>query len=203
MKKQYKFIGVDLQNDFFDEKGVFFVPGSYKTFLKGAMFPFFENNNIKIDEIISDYRQPRPGDRGDCCHPGECGYESVIPKEIVNSVWVKCMNSPVWIRDNIGNPDKEPGLPYSDSDEFGKWLKENIGEPSEVIPVVFGLTIDCCVLSTLQELSWRGYYPLVLKEGVSHSSGKEEDKESILKTPIQNWAEVVEWKNLKDKLIIS
>jgi|TARA_B100001079_G_scaffold150757_1_gene129300 nicotinamidase-related amidase len=199
MNKQYKFISVDLQNDFADKDGVYSASGPSVLFLKETVFPFLKEQNIKINEIISDYRQPRPGDRGDCCRPGEWGYKSIVPKEIVNSTWVKCMNSPVWIRDNIGNPDKEPGLPYSDPDKFGKWLKENIGNPESVVPVVFGLTIDCCVLSTLQELSWRGYYPLVLKEGVAHSSGEKEDTENILESPIPNWAEVISWEDLKDK----
>ena len=29
-------------------------------------------------EIISDYRQPRPGDSRSCCVPGEVGFDSVI-----------------------------------------------------------------------------------------------------------------------------
>lgn len=200
MEKQYSLIAVDLQNDFTNEKGVFFVPGPLVLFLKEKLFRFVKEKNIKINEIISDYRQPRPGDRGDCCHPGEWGYESIVPKEIVKSTWVKCMNSPVWIRENINESDKKPGLPYPDPTSFGKWLKENVGDPKLVTPIIFGLTIDCCVLSTLQELSWRGYYPLVIKEGVAHSNGKIEDRDKILKTPISNWAEVITWDELKNEL---
>ena len=200
MKKQYKLIGVDLQNDFTDKKGVFFVPGSAVLFLQTNIFPSIKEKKIKINEIVSDYRQPRPGDTGDCCHPGEWGYESIIPREVVNSVWVKCMNSPIWVRDGIGDANEKPGLPYQDTESFGSWLKENIGEPDSVIPVLFGLTIDCCVLSTAQELAWRGYSPLVLKEGIAHSSGKVEDRDKILETPLPNWAKVVTWEELKDKL---
>ena len=110
------------------------------------------------------------------------------------------MNSPIWTRDNIGDPNKIAGLPYQDTKGFGEWLEENIGKPEEVTPVLFGLTIDCCVLSTLQELSWRGYYPLVLKEAVDHYRGTEEAKEAVLKTPINNWADAITWDELKDKL---
>ena len=63
-----------------------------------------------------------------------------------------------------------------------------------------GLTIDCCVLATVQELSWRGYYPLILKEAVDHASGKIEDRERLLRDPIPNWAEVIEWNELKEKI---
>lgn len=199
-KKQYSLIAVDLQNDFSTKGGKFYTPKPSISFLQEKLFPFIKQENIKINEIVSDYRQPRPGDRGDCCHPGGWGYESIVPKELVKSTWVKCMNSPVWVRENIGKSDKKPGLPYPDSDSFGKWLKENVGSFELVIPVVFGLTIDCCVLSTLQELSWRGYYPLVIKEGVDHSSGKIEDKDRVLESPIPNWADVIVWNELKNEL---
>ena len=86
------------------------------------------------------------------------------------------MNSPIWIRDNIGEKDKKAGLPFPDSKAFGKWIDENIGKPEEIIPVIFGLTIDCCVLSTIQEFRWRGYEPIIIREAVDHASGKEEDK---------------------------
>ncbi len=200
MKKQYKLIGVDLQNDFTDKNGIFFVPGLAVVFLQENVFPYIKEKDIKINEIVSDYRQPRPGDSGDCCHPGEWGYESIIPRDIVNSTWVKCMNSPIWVRGGIGQANIKPGLPYQDTVGFGDWLKENVGEPDSVIPVLFGLTIDCCVLSTAQELSWRGYSPLVIKEGVAHSNGKITDRDKILKTPLPNWADVISWGELKDKL---
>lgn len=197
---KYQFLSVDLQNDFASEGGSHYKARPSINFDKEVLFPFFKEKNIEISEIISDYRQPRPGDRDESCVPGTWGYESIVPKEIVKSQWIKCMNSPIWIRDNIGDPNKTAGLPYQDTKGFGEWLKENIGKPGEVTPVLFGLTIDCCVLSTLQELNWRGYYPLVLKEAVDHYLGTEEAKETVLKTPINNWADVITWDELKAKL---
>lgn len=191
---------VDLQNDFATKGGKYYSPKPSVDFLQNELFPFLENKDIKVNEIISDYRQPRPGDRGDCCHPGEWGYESLLPSHLQKSLWIKCMNSPIWIRDNIGLPDKEPGLPYQDTKGFSKWLQKNIGEPNNTIPVLMGLTIDCCILSTAQELSWRGYYPLVLFEGVDHATGKLEDKESIFNSPLPNWADKVYWADIKNKL---
>ena len=196
----YAFLSVDLQNDFTTEGGKHYTPKASVSFMKETLFPFLTGKNIRINEIISDYRQPRPGDRDESCVPGIWGHESIVPKELVKARWLKCMNSPLWIRENIGDPNKEPGLPYQDTDKFTTWLTTNLGKPGEVTPIVFGLTIDCCVLSTLQELSWRGYYPWVLKEAVDHYSGKPEDKEVVLKTVASNWVEVISWADLKPKL---
>lgn len=196
-----KFLSVDLQNDFTSEGGKHYTPKASIKFLQEIFFPFIKERGIKISEIISDYRQPRPGDRDESCIPGTWGYGSIVPKELVGSRWIKCMNSPIWTRENAGNPNKAPGLPYQAPKEFGEWLSENIGERGKVQPIVFGLTIDCCVLSTLQELSWRGYYPMVLDEGVDHYSGKSEDKKMALNTVVSNWAKIVNWEKLKKNLI--
>lgn len=199
--KGYKLISIDLQHDFTEENGRHYKPRPSVTFDKDQLIPFLKERHLFLDEIISDYRQPRPGDRGKGCTPGTWGYESIIPKELVKSQWIKCMNSPLWVRDNIGDGEKEAGVPRQDPDGFSRWLNDNIGEPSEVIPVLFGLTIDCCVLSTAQELTWRGYEPLVLKEAVDHYTGKEEDKEAVLCSPVSNWADVITWDELRVKLL--
>ena len=196
----FSFLSVDLQNDFTTEGGKHYTPKASVSFLKETLFPFLKERDIRVNEIISDYRQPRPGDKDESCAPGTWGYASIVPRELVEAEWLKCMNSPIWLRENIGAPNKKPGLPYQDPAKFGRWLKDNVGEPGEVTPVVFGLTIDCCVLSTLQELSWRGYYPQVLQEGVDHYSGKVEDKEMVLKSVVSNWAEIVSWHSIKEKL---
>lgn len=197
---KHSFVAVDIQNDFASEGGKYYTPKPSVEFLKMTLFPFLKEKDIKINEIISDYRQPRQGDQGDCCHPGEWGYKSLIPDELRNSLWIKAMNSPVWIRDGIGDAKSKPGLPYPDPQKFGQWLEENVGKPADVIPVLIGLTADCCVLSTSQELSWRDYYPVVLKEGVDHASGKIEDRDKVLETPVSNWADTISWNDLKEKL---
>src|SRR3989344_1248381 len=195
---KYEFIAVDLQNEFATEGGKFH---SYKPsveFLKNILFPYLKENSIKINEIISDYSQPRPGDGGDGCHPGSWGYESLVPNELRKSLWVKSMNSPIWIRDGVGDANKTPGKPYPDSNAFGRWIEENIGSPENTRPVIFGLTIDCCVLSTVQEFRWRGFEPIIIREAVDHASGKKEDKNIVLeKTAISWWAEVVSWEEFK------
>ncbi len=199
---KYKFVAVDIQNYFFfKKKNDVYIQKSLINFLNKELFPYFIKNKIKVDEIISDYRQPRPGDAGNLCHPGTWGYESAIPSKLRKSLWIKCMNSPIWIRDNIGDKNKKPGLPYPDSEKFGRWIKKNIGEPSKVIPVIFGLTIDCCVLSTIQEFRWRGYKPIVIIEAVGHADGSEKDKKVVLeKTAVSWWSNVMNWNKFK-KLI--
>lgn len=193
---KYEFISVDIQNEFASEGGKFYTPKPSIDFLKKLLFPYFHEHTIKVNEIISDYRQPRPGDGGDGCYPGSWGYQSLIPDELRKSLWVKSMNSPIWIRDGIGDKDHIPGKPFQDPNAFGTWIEQNIGKPGEVRPVIFGLTIDCCVLSTIQEFRWRGFEPIVIKEAVDHTSGKEEDKNIVLdKTAIRWWAEVYDWKD--------
>lgn len=196
---KYEFIGVDLQNEFATEGGKFYTPKPSVQFLRSILFSYLKEKDFKINEIISDYRQPRLGDGGDGCYPGSWGYQSLIPDELRKSLWVKSMNSPIWIRDGIGDGSKAPGEPYPDSNAFGAWVEKNIGKPSDTCPVIFGLTIDCCVLSTIQEFRWRGFRPIVIREAVDHASGKEEDKNIVLeKTAIRWWAQVLNWKEFKE-----
>jgi nicotinamidase-related amidase len=115
--------------------------------------------------------------------------------------WVKCMNSPIWIRKNGGNSKKKPGLPFADSKKFSKWIKKNIGNREDTTPVIFGLTIDCCVLSTVQEFRWRGFNPIIIREAVDHASGKIEDRDIVLeKTALRWWGKTMNWEDFK-KLI--
>lgn len=199
--KNIKIIAVDLQYDFTREGGFGYVKRSSIDFIKKSLIPFLKEKDIKVAEIISDYRQPRPGDRGDCCHPGEWGYKSEIPDDIKNkNIWIKSMNSPIWIRENIGDSNKEAGLPYQDPKSFGKWLDLVIGKPDEVDTIVlFGLTIDCCVLSIAQELSWRAYKVRILTEGVDAYSGSLKEREYILNNaPLDNWAKPISWEEFKN-----
>ena len=107
------------------------------------------------------------------------------------------MNSPIWTRKNIGNPKKKAGIPYQDTKAFSNWLYETIGKPEEgKIVVLIGLTVDCCVFCTAQELKFRGYNVYILKEGVDTYWGK--DKEEIINTyPLKNWAKSITWEELK------
>ena len=98
-----KIISVDLQREFTTPKGACYVPGKAVEFILETLIPHLRDRGIKLAEIISDYRQPRPGDRRDCLYPGTEMYLSEIPEDVKDRpVWVKCMNSPAWVRENIG-----------------------------------------------------------------------------------------------------
>ncbi len=196
INKNIKFISIDFQKEFTTKEGKWFNSGRSVEFVKNKVILFLQEHKIKISEIISDYRQPRPGDSGDGCYPGTDGYESEILVDVKNKdIWVKCMNSPLWIRDNGGIPDSNPGLPYQDTEKFSIWLKNNIGEPKDVeFVVLIGLTIDCCVLCTAQELTFRGYNVKIIEEATDPAGGEEKYKKSIItKSPLLNWAEVIKW----------
>jgi nicotinamidase-related amidase len=95
----------------------------------------------------------------------------------VPEVWIKSMNSPVWIRENRGNALAQPGLPYPDPLAFSGWLQRVIGSPQEVEQLILiGLTLDCCVLCKAQELSFRAYSVKFLIEGVDTFSGSLQEK---------------------------
>jgi nicotinamidase-related amidase len=198
-----KILSVDFQKEFTSTQGQWFNPGKSVNFIKMILLPFLREHNLEIFEIISDYRQPRPGDSGDGCYPGTLGYESEIPGDVKSAnVWVKCMNSPIWVRKNIGDADAQPGLPYQNPDRFTKWLNRTIGGPRDVdFVTLIGLTIDWCVFCTAQELSWRGYVVKILEEGTDAVGGDEEYKELLLtKSPLLNWADVITWSELKNGL---
>lgn len=193
-----KIVSIDFQRDFTAEGGCCYRRRPSVGFVKRTLVPFLEDQNLKIAEIISDYRQPRPGDRGACCIPGTWGYESEIPESVKErSVWIKCMNSPIWVRDHIGNPTRKPRLPYQDPKKFTGWTERVIGKPRDTEVALIGLTLDCCVLCAAQEFRFRGYRVLVLREAVDTYSGKKTEKTLLCKTIIKNWAEVIGWNEAK------
>lgn len=196
-------ISVDLQKEFSASGGKHYRPHPNVDFIKNTLLPYLRAKKIKIAEIISDYRQPRPGDLDDSTRPGERGYESEIPEDMkMKPVWIKCMNSPIWTRENIGDQKKKPGVPFQDTAKFTKWLEKTIGKPEDSdIIVLIGLTLDCCVFCTAQELTFRAYNVRILEEGVDVYSGKPEEKQMILNNyPLYNWAEKITWDELKKLL---
>ena len=189
-----KIVSIDFQKDFTAEGGRCYKPRPSVDFIKGTLVPFLERHDLKIAEIISDYRQPRPGDSGDCCRPGEWGFESEIPEPVKDKdIWIKCMNSPIWVRDNIGDGNRGPGLPYQDPRRFGEWIEREVGKPDDIAVLLIGLTLDCCVLCAAQEFRLRGYKVRILKEAVDAYSGSSEEKEILCRMPVKNWGDVITW----------
>jgi len=190
-----RLLAVDLQRDFTRPGGACYVPRSSVGFVTGVLFPFMRDEGLLAAEIVSDYRQPRPGDERDCCKPGEDGYTSELPASLRKGVqWVKCMNSPLWTREGIGDENAEPGLPYQDPGRFDAWLLDHVGPPDEARVVVFGLNADACVLCAVQELAFRGYEVYVLDEGTDVASGDQREKEDFLGgAPFTHWGKRVRW----------
>ena len=85
-KMKTKIISIDFQKDFTAEGGICHKPRPSVDFVKNTLVPYLTEKKIKIAEIISDYRQPRPGGRGNCCRPGEWGYESEIPESAKENI---------------------------------------------------------------------------------------------------------------------
>ena len=198
-----KIISVDFQKEFSNKIGKHYRPRPSVKFIKEILVPFLRQNKIKIAEIISDYRQPRPRDIDDSCYPGTEQYQSEIPEDIkLKPIWIKCMNSPIWTRKNIGKQNKKAGIPYQNPKLFIKWLHKIIGKPKEVdLVIMIGLTLDCCIFSTAQELNWQGYNIAILKEGTDTYSGDKKEKEIILNNyPLSNWAKPINWKELKETM---
>ncbi len=185
----YKIISVDMQNDFASEGGVHYNPRRQSVqVVTNSLIPMLLERKIQIGEIISDYRQPRTGDKGDCCHPGTWGYESIIPNELVHFRHIKCMNSPFFTRHGIGDKKVEPGLPLADTEDLYHWLRICAGPPGEKKIILFGLTLDCCVLSTAQAIRWGGYEVRILMPATDTTDAIQGDKEIVMSTVLKNWA---------------
>ncbi len=158
------FISVDFQRDFVDPDGKSPCSGSSPVFITKSLIPWMEENDIEVLEIISDYRLPRGKSKNESCVPGTKGYESLIPAKIKNpDVFIKCMHNPTWMRDNIGDPTQAPSDVYPLPERFTGWVEKHI--PSRKKPIVlFGETMECCILNVSQELYFRGYNVFVLYE---------------------------------------
>lgn len=75
-------ICVDFQKDFSAPGGRCYRQRPCIDFIRGEVIPYFRKQGLKMAEIVSDYRLPRPGDEFECCVPGTAGYESEIPPDI-------------------------------------------------------------------------------------------------------------------------
>lgn len=199
--KNISYISVDFQKDFTDVKGIWTIKGESVKFIKEVLIPYFQMNKIIVNEIISDYRLPRLGHKGKGCNPNEVGYESEIPNDIKNAnPWIKCMHNPIWTRNNIGIKDVNPGVPYQDPVGFNNWLMKYIGNPSnDKVVVLFGETIDCCILAVAQELYFRGYVVKVIYEATDPMNERLEYKDFIAyHSSLNIYAEVINFQDLKE-----
>ena len=192
-------LSVDLQNDFAVEGGAHYQPRPCVPFLRDTFLPFVRERGYAVAEIVSDYRATAPATDRPVCVPGEWGYQSLIPSDVKRSpVWVKAAPSPAWVRSGAGRAEQPPGAPYHDPHAFSAWLAETIGPPTPDKPVVLvGLTLEICVLSTVQELHYRGYRARVLFEGVDAYSGDQGHKRALFDTLFPFWGDGVSWQDVQ------
>jgi nicotinamidase-related amidase len=197
-----KIISVDFQNDFSSEGGRWYLPRPAVNFLLSEVIPWMRTTEYKIAEIVSDYRLPRPSETEAYCVPGQWGYQSLIPEDVRHGQrWIKAMNSPCWTRSNAGFADEPAGEPYVAAQAFSDWLCRTIGPAQQGLEVaLIGLTLDCCVLSTAQELYYRGYKPLYVIEAVDSYSGMQDEKNFLFKTPLSMWGAPIAWGDLLGKV---
>lgn len=193
-------IFVDMQYDFTRSGGACYAPRSSVRFVRDHLIPYIKRADVPALQIVSDYRQPRPGDPRDCCRPGEWGYTSEIPKEILSGPdLIKCMNSPIWTREGTGEASKHPGLPYQDPASFDVWIDENLSLKGIGTVILSGLTLDACVLCAAQELSFRGFTVMTLEEGTDARSGRIEDRTRMLRTPpFSHWSGTISFAGLRE-----
>ncbi len=193
-------VSVDLQNEFCTEGGALYRPRPCVPFISQILVPFVRERGYRIAEIISDYRATAPESEPSTCVPGQWGYQSLLPADLKHpSVWVKAEPSPAWTRTGAGEAEQRPGQPYAVPDAFSAWLLKTIGAPAadqEIILV--GLMLEICVLSTLQELKYRGYCVKVLSEGVDTYSGSVEQKQLLFEALFPFWGQAISWAQMQE-----
>jgi nicotinamidase-related amidase len=177
-----EWVSVDFQREFTDPSGIWYVNGDSPSFVKQTLIPFMREHRIKLSEIVSDYRTPRNGKDGVGCIPGNKGFESEIPNDLIKGTsWVKCMHNPLWIRKNGGIAAMRPGVPYQDPIAFDNWLHHQIGDPtSDLWVVLIGETMEVCVASVAQELNARGYRVKILIEATDPMKERQKVKEWLM-----------------------
>ena len=174
----FDLICVDFQRDFADESGINFNKGKSVDFIKNTLIPMLIDKNIKVSEIISDYRLPRGKSKNESCVPGTFGFESLLPKKIrKGEPWIKCMHNPLWTRNNIGRVGTKLGEPYQDHSAFDAWIHEHLTNKRVVL---FGLTTECCVLQVASELYFRGFEVYCIYEATDPMNERLKYKDEIM-----------------------
>ena len=194
-----QFLSVDLQNEFCIEGGALYRPRPCVPFISDTFLPFVRTRGYTIAEIISDYRVTWPGTDTPTCVPGQWGYQSIIPTDLKHPrVWVKAEPSPAWTRAGAGQAEHLPGVAYPAPDAFSAWLTATIGPPRvDQDIILFGLMLEICVLSTLQELKYRGYRVKVLVEGVDTYAGMVDQKHLLFATLFPFWGQAISWREMQ------
>jgi hypothetical protein len=180
MKRQkVYFLCVDYQYDFVSPEGKAGVIGNSPLFIADTLIPFLVAKDFKVSEIISDYRLPRGKSHSESCVPGTQGFQSLLPDHVrYADPHIKCMHSPLWTRNNIGIADQPLGKEYQAPELFNDWVSRHF--PDKTIPIVmFGETMECCLLNVAQELYFRGHNVYILYEATDPMPERQSFKDDI------------------------
>lgn len=202
--KKFEFIVVDFQKDFTTVDGLCYINGESIDFVKNDLKEFFQTNKIKVHEIKSDYSLPRLNRTEASCVPNTDGFLSDLSEDVrYSDPWIKCMHNPLWIRKNIGKANRKQGKPYQDSKKFNKWLINHIGLPEDNKEIVlFGLSMEVCILSVAQELYFRGYNVKVLYEATDPMNIRMEYKDFIAEnSSLTLYANVIFFEEVKTLIL--
>lgn len=174
----FDFLCVDFQYDFANVKGQKFTKGESVEFIINELFPFFVKYDIKVSEILSDYRLPRGKSENELCVPGDIGFISLLPDNLRRGKpWIKCMHNPLWVRENIGVPNAKLGPIYQNPEAFNQWIKEHLQTKNVIL---FGETAECCLLQVASELYFRGFNVYYIYEATDPMAERLLDKDKIL-----------------------
>lgn len=174
------FLCVDYQYDFASPEGKAAVIGESPSFIAKTLLPFLDEHSFKVSEIISDYRLPRGKSCSESCVPGTIGFQSLLPDHLrLADQYIKCMHNPLWTRDNIGVANQPIGKEYQAPEYFNEWVARHF--PDKNIPIVmFGETLECCLLNVAQELYFRGYDLYILYEATDPMAVRQSYKDDII-----------------------
>lgn len=191
---------VDLQNEFASPGGRLHRPRPCIPFLMDVVFPTARLRGWSVHEIRADYRDPAKTQEEWTCAPGSWAGTSLIPSDLLSTQpWFKATTSPAWIRHGGGEQDTPPGQARPAPEAFTRWLRAAVGPPrQEAAIVVVGLMLKVCVLSTIQELTYRAYRPHVLLEGVDTFAGTSQQKEHLADGLFPFWATPLTWEKLRN-----
>lgn len=198
-KNEIVFIAIDFQRDFTDSRGKCYCKGDSVHFVKSNLIPFFREKALKTLEIVSDYRRPRNG-LTTSCDPNDWGFVSEVPDDVKHqNIWVKAMHNPIWVRENGGSKLTSTDFPYPDPKGFSTWVSNNIGSPTkDQLIILYGLTLEVCVLAVAQELYYRGYQVKVLYEATDPMNERLAHKDCIVfHSSLSVYAEVIHYDEMK------
>ncbi len=190
------FLAIDLQREFVSSDGKAYVYRPSVDVIQNTLFPFLRETGVQVAEVVSDYRFPILGVEEEYCVPGTAGYESIVPADLRNGrPWIKANTGLAWVRKNGGISDSVTGLPFPDWAALEAWTRIHLGPLGSTV-IMFGLTLDCCVMRAAQDLRDLGYRIEIVIDATDTYRGTAENKEAVLRSDVfRNFASFINLRN--------